>query len=185
MNISEVGKQAGLPAKTIRYYEEIGLVSPRRDTNGYRVFQDSDLHKLAFVARARALGFSIEDCRLLMVRRRQPRKLRRQEAGAGSSAPNRRKDCCVAGDARHLGGSGDGLPWRCAARLSDPQGSGPIQLVPPVDQDGYLSCRALTCSAVNIRGSIPRVISASFAVSSSSSIAKLAAQISLPATTGP
>ncbi|MDA7424836.1 Cu(I)-responsive transcriptional regulator [Thalassococcus lentus] len=66
MNISEVGKQAGLPAKTIRYYEEIGLVSPRRDTNGYRVFQDSDLHKLAFVARARALGFSIEDCRLLM-----------------------------------------------------------------------------------------------------------------------
>ena len=66
MNISEVSKRAGLPAKTIRYYEEIGLVSPARSDNGYRSFRDSDLHKLAFLGRARALGFSIEDCRNLM-----------------------------------------------------------------------------------------------------------------------
>ncbi len=66
MNISEVSKRAGLPAKTIRYYEEIGLVSPARSGNGYRSFRDSDLHKLAFLGRARALGFSIEDCRNLM-----------------------------------------------------------------------------------------------------------------------
>jgi Cu(I)-responsive transcriptional regulator len=67
MNISEVSKRAGLPAKTIRYYEEIGLVSPARSGNGYRSFRDSDLHKLAFLGRARALGFSIEDCRNLMM----------------------------------------------------------------------------------------------------------------------
>jgi MerR family transcriptional regulator, copper efflux regulator len=66
MNIAEVGKATGLPAKTIRYYEEIGLVRPLRSDNGYRQFRDSDLHKLAFVGRARSLGFSIEDCRELL-----------------------------------------------------------------------------------------------------------------------
>lgn len=66
MNITEVGARAGLPSKTIRYYEEIGLVKPGRGRNGYRVFNQSDLHKLAFVGRARSLGFSIEDCRALL-----------------------------------------------------------------------------------------------------------------------
>ncbi|MGX0901449.1 MerR family copper efflux transcriptional regulator [Roseovarius sp. MBR-79] len=66
MNISEVARETGLPAKTIRYYEEIGLIKPLRDTNGYRMFRVSDVHKLAFLGRARALGFSIEDCRRLL-----------------------------------------------------------------------------------------------------------------------
>ena len=66
MNIGEVAHQTGLPAKTIRYYEDIGLVTPQREANGYRVFRESDAHKLAFLARARALGFSIEDCRDLL-----------------------------------------------------------------------------------------------------------------------
>ena len=60
MNIGQVAEQAGLPAKTIRYYEDINLISPLRDGNGYRVFRDSDLHKLVFLSRARSLGFSIE-----------------------------------------------------------------------------------------------------------------------------
>ena len=66
MNIGDVSERTGLPAKTIRYYEDIGLVRPARDTNGYRVFRDTDVHKLAFLGRARALGFSIEDCRTLL-----------------------------------------------------------------------------------------------------------------------
>lgn len=66
LNIGEAAKRAGLPAKTIRYYEEIGLVQPLRDANGYRAFRDTDLHKLIFLARGRALGFSIEDCRSLL-----------------------------------------------------------------------------------------------------------------------
>ena len=65
MNIGEVSTRANLPAKTIRYYEEIGLVKPLRDTNGYRAFRESDVHKLVFLGRARALGFTIEDCRAL------------------------------------------------------------------------------------------------------------------------
>ncbi|WP_298569234.1 Cu(I)-responsive transcriptional regulator [uncultured Aliiroseovarius sp.] len=66
MNISQAAKRVNLPSKTIRYYEEIGLVKPLRDSNGYRVFSDRDLHKLTFLARSRALGFSIEDCRALL-----------------------------------------------------------------------------------------------------------------------
>lgn len=66
MNIGDVAQRAGLPAKTIRYYEDIGLITPLRDDNGYRRFRESDLHKLAFLGRARALGFTIEDCRTLL-----------------------------------------------------------------------------------------------------------------------
>ncbi|SFO86861.1 Cu(I)-responsive transcriptional regulator [Tranquillimonas alkanivorans] len=66
MNIGDVASLSGLPAKTIRYYEEIGLVSPLRGPNGYRRFRDSDLHKLNFLGRARSLGFSIEECRNLL-----------------------------------------------------------------------------------------------------------------------
>ena len=66
MNIGDVARQPGLPAKTIRYYEDIGLVRPRRDSNGYRAFNSTELHKLTFLARSRSLGFTIEDCRALL-----------------------------------------------------------------------------------------------------------------------
>lgn len=66
MNIGDVSSRSGLPAKTIRYYEDIGLIKPLRSANGYRSFVAADLHRLAFLGRARALGFTIEDCRTLM-----------------------------------------------------------------------------------------------------------------------
>ncbi len=66
MNIGDVAARSGLPAKTIRYYEDIGLVKPLRDSNGYRAFREKEVHKLIFLGRARALGFSIEDCRALL-----------------------------------------------------------------------------------------------------------------------
>lgn len=66
MNIGDVARRSGLPAKTIRYYEDIGLIAPLRGGNGYRRFRDSELHKLAFLGRARSLGFSLEDCRSLL-----------------------------------------------------------------------------------------------------------------------
>ena len=66
MNIGDVAARSGLPPKTIRYYEDIGLVTPQRAANGYRSFRDSDLHKLTFLGHARSLGFSIEDCRALL-----------------------------------------------------------------------------------------------------------------------
>ncbi|HAI28008.1 MAG: Cu(I)-responsive transcriptional regulator [Thalassospira sp.] len=66
MNISDAATECGLPAKTIRYYEDIGLVSPGRLANGYRDYDENDLHKLRFLQRARGLGFSVEDCRVLL-----------------------------------------------------------------------------------------------------------------------
>ena len=66
MNIGEVAAVSGLPAKTIRYYEDIGLVHPARGGNGYPDFSERDAHMLAFLGRARSLGFSIEDCRTLL-----------------------------------------------------------------------------------------------------------------------
>jgi Cu(I)-responsive transcriptional regulator len=66
MNIGDVASQSGLPAKTIRYYEDIGLIRPKRDGNGYRAFDSTELHKLAFLARSRSLCFTIEDCRALL-----------------------------------------------------------------------------------------------------------------------
>lgn len=66
MTIGEVAERLGLPAKTIRYYEQIGLVSLPRDAAGYRCFSGADIHRLAFLARARGLGFSIEECRGLL-----------------------------------------------------------------------------------------------------------------------
>ncbi|MFZ1813145.1 MAG: Cu(I)-responsive transcriptional regulator [Rhizobiaceae bacterium] len=66
MNIAEAGQHCGLPPKTIRYYEEIGLVVPSRRPNGYRHYDERAIHKLRFLARARGLGFSIAECRQLL-----------------------------------------------------------------------------------------------------------------------
>jgi len=66
MNIGEAATRSGLPAKTIRYYEDIGLVHASRRENGYRDYGERDVHKLGFLSRARRLGFSIAHCRQLL-----------------------------------------------------------------------------------------------------------------------
>ncbi|WP_169568496.1 Cu(I)-responsive transcriptional regulator [Sneathiella limimaris] len=66
MNIGKASKLSKLPAKTIRYYEDINLVVPARSENGYRDYSDEDVHCLTFLSSARKLGFSIEECRSLL-----------------------------------------------------------------------------------------------------------------------
>lgn len=66
MNIGAAGAASNLPPKTIRYYEDIELIKPARSSNGYREYSASDVHRLRFLQRARSLGFSIEECRLLL-----------------------------------------------------------------------------------------------------------------------
>ena len=67
MRIGEVARRTELPAKTIRYYEDAGLVQPaERAVNGYRDYGDRDVHTLRFIQRARSLGFSMEACRTLL-----------------------------------------------------------------------------------------------------------------------
>jgi MerR family copper efflux transcriptional regulator len=67
MNISAVAEQSGLPPKTIRYYESIGLIEPaERRANGYRSYSAADMRTLNFIMRARSLGFSVDEVRALL-----------------------------------------------------------------------------------------------------------------------
>jgi Cu(I)-responsive transcriptional regulator len=67
MNIGEASKASGVNQKMIRYYESIGLLdSVGRSANGYRTYAPNDIHTLAFIRRARHLGFSIEQIQALM-----------------------------------------------------------------------------------------------------------------------
>ena len=60
--IGETAERSGFSASTLRYYEGIGLVAPsERTTSGYRLYDDTALARLAFIARAKQLGCSLED----------------------------------------------------------------------------------------------------------------------------
>lgn len=66
MNIGAASRRSGLPAKTIRYYEEIGLITADRAQNGYRDYSQAHIGRLQFLHRSRNLGFSVEECRQLL-----------------------------------------------------------------------------------------------------------------------
>lgn len=67
MNIGTAARECGLPTKTVRYYADIGLVRPQgRGENGYRAYGHGEVQRLRFVRRARAFGFSVEECRELL-----------------------------------------------------------------------------------------------------------------------
>ncbi len=62
MNIGTIAKNSGVTAKTIRYYESIGLIEPAaRADNGYRNYSQNDVEILRFIQRSRHLGFSVKD----------------------------------------------------------------------------------------------------------------------------
>ncbi len=72
MLISELSRYAGVPAKTIRYYETVGLMpTARREPNRYRTYAAADLERLRFVASARALGLSVAEIREIVAIRDQ------------------------------------------------------------------------------------------------------------------
>lgn len=63
LKIGEVATESGLPVKTIRYYEEIGLLTPNvlRSESGYRLFEVTVLNRLAFIKRAQGLGLTLTE----------------------------------------------------------------------------------------------------------------------------
>lgn len=67
MNIGEAAKRSGVTTKTIRYYESVGLIpAVERSDGNYRRYGDSDVQTLKFIARARSLGFSVEEVATLL-----------------------------------------------------------------------------------------------------------------------
>lgn len=67
MNIGDAARRTGVPAKTIRYYESIGLMPPApRAENGYRDYGRAELETLKFIHRARNLGFPLRDVKDLL-----------------------------------------------------------------------------------------------------------------------
>lgn len=65
-SIGRCASDSGLTAKTLRHYDEIGLVVPGRLDNGYRDYTVTDIRKLTFIHHACRLGFSIGACRELL-----------------------------------------------------------------------------------------------------------------------
>jgi DNA-binding transcriptional MerR regulator len=67
LTIGDVSRRTGLPAKTIRFYEDEALVPrPRRSENGYRIYSERDIGRLAFIRRARLLGIELPVIRSLL-----------------------------------------------------------------------------------------------------------------------
>lgn len=141
MRIGEASRMSGVSTKLIRYYESIGLLSrPGRDKNGYRDFDERNVHELRFIKRARDLGFPLaqisELLKLWRDTRRPSSKVRilaerhrkavmtRMEAHRaiievlthliGSCRGDERPDCPIL---QHL--SGKHIPRGSASRLDD------------------------------------------------------------------
>jgi MerR family transcriptional regulator, copper efflux regulator len=68
LKIGEVSAMSGLPIKTIRYYEEIGLLKPtvNRSQSGYRLFTPDVLNRLAFIKRSQSLGLSLNEVQQIL-----------------------------------------------------------------------------------------------------------------------
>ena len=63
MLIGELAERAGTSTRTLRYYEQHGLVRPRRDANGYRQYDDAELRVVHEIRALLAVGFGLEDIR--------------------------------------------------------------------------------------------------------------------------
>lgn len=82
ITIGQAAQRSGVPPKTIRYYESVGLVGPAaRGENKYRSYSDKEIEVLRFINRARGLGFSLKEVEQLLAlyrdRKRPSREVKR------------------------------------------------------------------------------------------------------------
>ena len=64
--ISDLAKEFEVTARTLRYYEEKGLLTPRRDRGGERVYGRSDRNRIATILTAKKMGFTIREVRAIL-----------------------------------------------------------------------------------------------------------------------
>src|SRR2546423_13181921 len=68
MTIGEVARRSGFTIRTLRFYERRGVLKPSaRRPNGYRLYGDADLQRLAFIGQAKALGLTLSSIRELVI----------------------------------------------------------------------------------------------------------------------
>jgi DNA-binding transcriptional MerR regulator len=67
MTVRELAKRAGVPPHVVRYYTQRGLLNPQRNArNRYRYYAASDLYRLQFVCRAKRVGFTLSDIKMVL-----------------------------------------------------------------------------------------------------------------------
>ena len=117
--VKEIADRVGLPSRTVRYYDRIGLVrADERSAAGYRLYSVEDEGRLQFVRRAKRLGFSLNDIRGLLAA---------AEAGCGATGPElerllERKVAEIDAKIIELGAFRDRLvAYRAGRRLSEPR----------------------------------------------------------------
>jgi len=70
LRIGELAAALGINPKTVRYYEEIGLLpAPARSPAGYRLYNAADGERLRFIAKAKAIGFTLREIREILAHR--------------------------------------------------------------------------------------------------------------------
>src|SRR6266536_316789 len=110
MRIGELARQAGVSTRTLRHYEELGLLTPRRTANGYRDYAGAELQAVAEIRSLADLGFTLEETRPFA------ECLRAGNSLAGSCPDS------IAVYRRKLGEVVSGRPDVISARLADPAG---------------------------------------------------------------
>jgi MerR family gold-responsive transcriptional activator of gol and ges genes len=67
LTIGQVARVSGVAAKTIRYYEQVGVLpAPSRAASGYRLYDQPGVERLRFIRRARSLGLPLQELKALM-----------------------------------------------------------------------------------------------------------------------
>ena len=61
MTVSEIARHTGVTPEVIRYYTRLGLITPRRGSNGYRFYNNRDIRYLEFISQAKLLGFTLKE----------------------------------------------------------------------------------------------------------------------------
>jgi MerR family copper efflux transcriptional regulator len=70
--IGELSKKAGVPVKTIRYYEDLGLLeNPKRSFSQYRIYSQKDIDKLLFIKKSKELGLTLSEIKRILGRSRK------------------------------------------------------------------------------------------------------------------